>query len=201
MEHISKIMNGLRARFGEAPLKEGQDMKAVVRSWERALGQYAESDLLSVARHWADTTKYSRWPEVGEMIEIIKMWHLKPVQLAGDNRPADVIKAEREAGFWYGWLLDQVPPAIGITNAMILKAVLDDVYPAECNTKGPQSFAFQLTRAFMHGVLPDQWESRKEAYLKHCLDVRAKYKLACEKFGDARVNESNGEWLKWMNAA
>lgn len=196
MKHIAKIMTGFTARFGAQELKDGQSAESIKRSWERALGQYAEEDLVKVATNWADTAKYPRWPEVGEILERIKEWGIKPVQLSGDRRPQNVIEAERQAGHWYRWLIGQPNLAIGLTNSFILTSILQDVY-GQSDSKVPQTFTFMLTRAFMHDMLPAQWEERRDAFMVTYLANKEAYKLACDKYGMARINESKGEWQKW----
>jgi hypothetical protein len=192
MQHIRKIMNGLRARFGEVSLKDGQDMNAVMRSWERSLGAYAENDLVKVVQYWCDTAKYPRWPEVGEVLDMLKEWGLKPVQMTGDNRPPEVSRAEGESGVWYRWLLDQKSGHGLLTNSTILTEVLKRLYPDDA-----KPFSFLLTRSFMHGTLPAQWEERKAAFVQEYENKRELYKQAIEKYGAVRVNESKGEWVKW----
>lgn len=200
MKHIQKIMGAFSQRFGELPLKEGQSKLAVIRSWERALGIYAEGDLISASRQWSDTAKYPRWPEVGELLDMLKGWGCKPVVMTGDNRPQHVIKAEGEAGVWYRWLIDQPNPAFAITNSLVLGQILEDIYPRTSEERVPLSFSYKLTSAFLHGILPAQWEERRDAYIENHLRMKALHKEACERFGVARVNESKGAWVNWPSA-
>lgn len=194
MKHVQQAMRALQARFGALQPKEGQDISAVTRSWERALGIYQPEAVLSVCRHWCDTTKYSRWPEVGELLEMLKDWGHKPVRDVQDDRPLDVKQAEEAAGVWYRHLIGQPNERAFYPNSVVLGCVLDELYPPSEKTKGPRSFSFLLTRAFMHGFLPDQWEMRRDAFLNEVDRRHNLYRDAVAKHGAVRVHEAKN----WM---
>ena len=192
MEHINQVIMGLTKRFGAMPLKEGQDKQAVMRSWERSLGAYAKADLVKVVQYWCDTAKYPRWPEVGEVLDMLREWGIRPVQMTGDNRPPEVSRAEGDSAVWYRGLLDQPSGHELLTNSFILTEVLKRLYPDD-----NKPFSFLLTRSFLHGALPAQWEERRADYVREFDHKRQLYKQAVERFGAARVNESKGAWVNW----
>lgn len=200
MKHIENIMAAMQRRFGVYPLKEGQDIKSLQASWERALGLYSPDALTAVAKHWADTAKYPRWPEVGELLEGLKDWGFKPVKVESDNRQPEVIAAEQHAASWHRWLCEQASPAVGLSNTYILSAILNEMYPPRDGRK-PLPFHCMLTGAFMYGALPDQWEQRRDSYVEKCRKMAAMHREACAKYGVARVNESKGAWVQWITAA
>jgi hypothetical protein len=60
-----------------------------------------------------------------------------------------------------------------------------------------KNFLEKMANAWIAGVLPMQWERLRDTIYVQYDEAAKNYKLACEKYGAAKVNESKGEWMTW----
>ena len=91
MEKIETLFKLLAERYGAYELKPGQNLELIKKTWCYSVGRYAKADIKAAALSYFATAKYARWPEEGQIIELLKASFCKPEEAeARDDRPENV---------------------------------------------------------------------------------------------------------------
>lgn len=171
-EKIARLFQELTMRYGVPEVREGQSRKAVSESWAMSVGRYSMNDIMAALRMWSQQTKYAKWPEEGQFLELLRSFMAAPDKSASEPATLSMQEAEKAAGAWY-------------RNEIIGRHAGSGWYPhtfEECLVGmlqrrklafKPETFAQMLTRAFLEGVLPAQWKAYKAAWIENA-QVRTK---------------------------
>lgn len=182
-DKINKLFTGFTARFGVYPLKDGQSVEAMKRSWERILGGYSMSDLKMLGENWCDTTKYPRWPEPGEIKDAADKAYLRPER--SDARPEHIKQAERDFSSWWAHTFDSFPRAMGSITVSAFDASQALSWMI---AKPGKSFLWAGTDAWMAGLLPNRFDDLLMDWLARRVKGRAEYEQRRVTDGLVRAN-------------
>jgi hypothetical protein len=187
-EKIKAIFTMLTSAYGAMPMKDGQTEQGLY--WKfGALDVYSLKDLESCVKQYVTHSKYSRWPEVGELIETMKAMAVKPEKKAEeDGRPIEWQNAEADAGKWYyGFIRQSVPAGWGVHHPdEALMAYLDRYFKRDEKDNG---FSTMLARAMFAGALGVKFDEFMAEWLKHAKERGEAYKAAVRVHGPLAVNE------------
>jgi hypothetical protein len=194
-DKINKLFIGLTARLGVYPLKDGQSLEAIKRSWERSLGEFSMSDLTELCATWCDTTKKPFWPEPGDIRELADKGYYKP-ERNGDRRPERIKIAERDFASWWAHTVDSFPKSIGDVPVSAFEA---EQALAWMIAKPGKSFLWAGTDAWLDGILPNRFEDLLADWLARRAKGAADYQSRKLAEGTFRANTAapdRGLWAR-----
>jgi hypothetical protein len=190
-DKIRAIMLDLTGRYGKPELKDGQKADAVLNAWENALGGYSVANLKSAVMVWNTQSKFPRWPEPAELIDILKSMNCYQEKRYEDNRPENIKRAEADASFWYHGIVSRPSGHGFISNDM----AVNDIIGAGLPDNVGKSFNVLLTTAWLNGVLPNHWERLSEEYFARMNERANLYQKAVKEHGPVAVHERMVKWL------
>lgn len=185
---IKAVFEILTGAYGAMPMKDGQTEQGLY--WKfGVLEAYAMKDLEKCVKQYVTYSKYSRWPEVGELIETIKSMAMKPEKKAEeDNRPIEWKNAEEDACRWYKGFVKQPTPAGWTVHhpSEALAAYLDKYFKRDEKDNG---FSTMLARAMFAGALGDKFDQFCNEWITWANSRANAYKSAVRAHGALAVNE------------
>jgi hypothetical protein len=184
MSKIDNLLASLAARYGKFTPKDGQLVDAVIQSWEAAVGLYDERDLRAACASWMSSTKFARWPEPAELIEILRSFGARPVTMQVQMEPRTQ-QAANDAGRWYNQLVVSALPS-GAWPWRWDDAVQHVINP-DGSHKG-KSFAWMLTHAWLRGEIPSGFDAKARAFFADQVLRKQRYLDAVKANGPARVH-------------
>lgn len=198
MDKITKMIGMLTNRYGAPVLKDGQTGGAIANAFRLTLSHYSEKDITAAATAWMQTSKYPRWPEPAELVEIMRGFGAIPEsKMLADNIPAHVKQAQADVSRWYAELIAKPIPR----DAWPLRwdDVVAHIIGADKPENSRNTFAYMLTRAWLDGVIPNDFGKKADAYFAEMLARKAKYLAGVNEYGAARVHESKRLLQQLMN--
>jgi hypothetical protein len=194
MNKIQNVFATLTARYGKPQPKDGQQVQAIAQSWQMAVGRYSLSDLQIACAQWMSTSKYPRWPEPAEVLEILREVGCKPeaVQVS-DNRPYEVRQAQHDSAEWFKYTSTSRAPdnAFPFTMEMAIKHVIGTDKRQNTGKKLGQI----LTEAWLRGDIPNGFDTKAAAYFADMQERKRAYWDAVKRHGHVAVNERRVRWL------
>lgn len=191
---IQNLFATFTARYGKPQAKDGQLLPAVIQSWERSLGHFGLGDLNIAAAHWMNTSKFPRWPEPAEMLEILRDMGCEPEKAAvSDRRPYEVQQAQHDSAVWYKTVITSRAPdnAFPFTMEMAAHHVIGVEKRENAGKKLPQL----LTQAWLRGDIPGHFDHKASVYFADMQERKRKYWSAVRQHGHVAVNERRVQWL------
>jgi hypothetical protein len=193
-EKIDRLFSQFTQRYGELDLKTGQSLEAVRASWVRSVGRY-EADAIKAAMVTVfANTKYTRWPEEGQFIDILRgMGCLPETAPEADARPYEIKQAESDAGRWYWSIITARAPdyAFPFTLEMAVHHIIGAGERQNSGKKLPQL----LTDAWLRGDIPNGFEVKTRAYFAEMQGRKQKYWAAVKEHGHVAVNERRVQFM------
>lgn len=165
MEKIETLFNLLEDRYGAFDLKPGQSLDLIKKTWCHSVGRYEKGDIKAAALTYFSTAKYSRWPEEGQMIELLRAAYCKPESEEIDRTPADVKQAQRLASAFFNTVLTMPSPE-GAFPFTYVQAFNHICGLHESWALG-KSYGWLIGQAWLRGKIPDSFEKRPR-----CISLR-----------------------------
>lgn len=184
MSKIADLFATFRARYGNPVMKDGQEIQAVMMSWESAVGAYDERDLRAAALSWMSSSKWARWPEPAELIDILKGFGARPV-VERKQISARTQQAASDASRWYQGVLTRPLPSGSWPlrwDDVVMHVIADPAH------KG-KSFAWLLTHAWLEGVIPADFDRKAQAFFAERRAAKEAYLASVKQHGAMRVHE------------
>ncbi|MEZ5781185.1 MAG: hypothetical protein R3D70_06000 [Rhizobiaceae bacterium] len=184
MSKIADLFATFRARYGNPVMKDGQEIHAVMQSWETAVGAYSERDLRAACASWMTSSKWARWPEPAELIDILKSFGARQEVDRKQIAPR-TLAAANDASRWYEGVLSRPLPE-GAWPLRWDDAVIHMI--ADPAHKG-KSFAWLLTHAWLEGTIPADFDRTAAAYFEERRVAKEAYLADVKERGALRVHE------------
>jgi hypothetical protein len=115
MNKTAAIFATLKARYGIPIVKDGQEIQAVARSYESALGMYSLADLSAACSSWMSSNKWPLWPEPAELLEILRSFGAKLEVMKRVEMSPRTREAAHDASIW--------------CRALMARPLPDDAFP------------------------------------------------------------------------
>lgn len=186
MNKTATIFATLTARYGTPQPKDGQEFQAIAQSYEAALGVYSLGDLGAACSQWMIATKYPRWPEPAELLEILRSFGSRPERAALEMSPR-VRDAQTDASRWYDGVLSRPLPQ-GAWPLRWEDAVCHAIGTDKAENRG-KSFGWMLTRAWLDGVIPNGFDLKATSFFADAQRRKGLYLAAVRSHGATAVHE------------
>ncbi|WP_342150263.1 hypothetical protein [Methylorubrum sp. SB2] len=174
-EKINDLFIALTERYGALELKPGQQLAVVAESWAASVGQYGMRDISMVLSVWVRTSKFARWPQEAEVLELLRQNGCERERDQRDATPEEWRHAELNGGIWYCHQLFREPLRDGWLR-MDVSACIDAMLKRFHSSKAPNTHTRLLARAWKAGAMqPAAWDL-------HCADWFAKAKDRTRKY-------------------
>jgi hypothetical protein len=187
MNKTQAIFATLTARYGKPQTKEGQEVQAIAISFESALGPYGAADLSAACQQWMASSKYPRWPEPAELLEILRSFGAKPEAKGRIEMSQRTRQAANDASIWYRNLMAEPLPQGAWPNSW-QDAVCHVIGAGKAEYRG-RSFAWLLTHAWLEGTIPNGFNHKAREYFARMRERRAAYSAAVQEHGALAVHE------------
>lgn len=182
---LAALWEMLTKRYGEFLLKPGQKESAIKQSWVYSLGAYSHSDLTMAARRFITSSKYERWPNDAELLEILRSFFAEPEgKREGDEMPVEWKQALANAVTWF----EGVRAREGWKRA----GEILSWWHGETSGLRVKNYK-ELMVAAWNRQLPDQWPAVVAAYDAAMADGIARYRRVADTMGVARANSMTPE--------
>jgi hypothetical protein len=187
MNKTAAIFATLKARYGIPTLKDGQEIQAVAQSYESALGAYALTDLSAACVTWMSSSKWPRWPEPAELLEILRSFGAKPETTKRLEMSPRTRDAANDASNWYRNLIAR--PLIDGAFPFSWMDALNDVIGVGKPEHLGRSFAWLLTHAWLQGDIPGSFDQKAALFFSRAHNRKDAYHEAVRQHGVVAVNE------------
>ncbi len=187
MEKIETLFSLLAARYGAFELKPGQSLDLIKKTWCHSVGRYEKGDIKAAALEYFKTAKYSRWPEEGQIIELLKAAYAKPESEVVDDRPANFKEAQRQATAFFNSILAMPSPEgafpFTYTHAFNHICGLNESWALG------KSFGWLIAQAWMNRKIPDDFEKKAAVYFSEMKRRKDIYLKGVKDHGAMRIHE------------
>ncbi|MGX7703828.1 hypothetical protein [Methylobacterium sp. Gmos1] len=188
LDKINDLFIALTERYGAFELKPGQQLDRIADSWCASVGAYSMKDINLALATWVRTSKFARWPEEGQMLELLRQCGCEPER--DDTTPAEWKEAETNGGVWYAHTLLKAPMPDGWTRLDVSACIDAMLQRFHYKTAKSNAHSRLLARAWKAGAMqPAAWDLHCARWYAEHREKLRKHQEEVQRVGVRRAYE------------